>query len=560
MTIKTFVAVLVAILFSNTILAQKYNGYTLVSVMNSSAATLYDTNQNVFKTWTGLPAQTGYSSYIMPGGYLVRSAKATGVSFMGGPICGKIQKHDYSGALVWDFIYSTTSYVTHHDICPLPNGNVLAIAYERRTATEVSAAGGNNAIEMWPDKIVEIEPTGPTTGNVVWEWKAWDHLMQNVNPAKSNYVTTLADHPGKLNINYKQTKDWIHMNGLDYNPILDQIAFSSHNLNEIYIIDHSTTTAEAATNAGGNSGKGGDILYRWGNPVAYGASGTAVLNVTHDAHWIREGMPNAGRLVAFNNKGVSSTQSAVDYVITPASGYTYTITPGAAFSPSTYTSRIACNGYTSNMGNSYELPNGNTLICIATSGKVYEINAAGTQLWSKTFSGSVPQSFMYDSCYLFNTPPSIPVITVNGNDLSSSAATTYQWYQNGSLISGATNQQYTPTSSGIFVVRITDANGCVFQYSKGQAFTYVAPNGLVDEPNAMDILIYPNPGTGIFNVHLPETFGSNVRISIIDHYGRMIKQLNYTQQMNLSDLPNGIYSLMIRSEKSTSFKKITLMR
>lgn len=62
------------------------------------------------------------------------------------------------------------------------------------------------------------------------------------------------------------------MNGIDYNPVLDQIALSTHNLNEWYIIDHSTTTAEAATSSGGNSGKGGDLLYRWGNPAAYQAT------------------------------------------------------------------------------------------------------------------------------------------------------------------------------------------------------------------------------------------------------------------------------------------------
>jgi hypothetical protein len=441
----------------------------------------------------------------------------------------------------------------------MPNGNVLVISYERRTATEVTAAGGTSAIEMWPDKIVEIEPTGATTGNVVWEWKAWDHIMQDKDSTKPNYVKTaeMVDHPQSLNINYKQTKDWMHMNGVDYNSILDQVAFSSHNLNEWYIIDHSTTTAEAASHAGGNSGKGGDILYRWGNPAAYGAPGTAILNVTHDAHWIREGIPNSGRLSGFNNKGVSASQSAIDQIATPNNGYLYTKTAGQAYGPATYDYRHPVNGYSSNMGNSYELPNGNLLVSVATAGKIYEINAAGTQLWSKSVSS--PQAFKYDSCYIFNTPPAIPVITATWNKLTSSVATTYQWYLNGVLITGATNQNYTPTANGIYVVRITDANGCVFEYSKGNNFT-LAANAIIEKDLSSEIVIYPNPGIGNFNIKNNANLGTQYTVSVYDNYGHLLLNFSNTSKLDLSSLSNGNYILRISSINGTATKKVTLLK
>jgi hypothetical protein len=535
--------------------AQKYNGYVLYSSMGGSAAYLMDSTQTNIKSWTSLPSSTGYSSYLEPGGILTRSAKATGVSFSGGPICGKVQKHDYAGNLIWDYTYSTTGYVTHHDICPMPNGNVLVIAYERKTAAEVTAAGGTNAIEMWPDKIVEIEPTGATTGNIVWEWKSWDHLMQNVDATKPNYVTSLVDHPEALNINYKQAKDWQHMNGVDYNPILDQIAWSSHNHNEWYIIDHSTTTAEAAGHTGGNSGKGGEILYRWGNPTAYGASGTAILNVTHDSHWIPEGSPNAGRLVGFNNKGVSSSQSSIDQVNLPINGYLYNRTAGMAYGPTTYDNRHAVNGYSSNMGSSEQLSNGNMLVCVATSGKIYEINAAGTQLWTKTTSGSQPQAHMYDSCYIYNPAPSIPTIIDLGSSLQSSTSGTYQWYMNGVLIAGANSQSYTPTVSGIYVVRTN--NGCMNRYSKGLKYEKAAV-GIKETDLSYAIDVYPNPASNTLHIKDNQYLGATFLVSIYDSYGRLMYNASSNKDIDVSNLASGLYTINIYSSNGKAVKKIAI--
>lgn len=537
--------------------AQKFNGYTLYSTQNSTSATLMDTNQAVYHTWS-LTGGTGYSTHMVPGGAIYRAVAKGGNSFTGGPICGRVQKVDYNGNLLWQYDYSTTDYCSHHDICPMPNGNVLLIAYERRTAAEASAMGANNSIEMWPDKIVEIEPTGATTGNVVWEWKSWDHVMQNVDPNKPNYVSTLADHPERLNINYKQAKDWLHMNGVDYNPILDQIAFSSHNLNEWYIIDHSTTTAEAAGSTGGNAGKGGDILYRWGNPVAYGAAGTAILNVTHDAHWIPEGVPHAGRLAGFNNKGVSNNQSAADEIDVPLNGYTYTITPGQAYGPSTYTKRHAVNGYSSNMGSTQQLPNGNQLICVATSGKIYEIDSNGTQLWTKTIMGSIAQSRAYDLCYISNAAPAIPVISEAGGVLSSTAATTYQWYKNGVAIPGATAQTYTPATDGIYVVRITDANGCVYQYAKG--YKFVKPNAIRETGESGNVQVFPNPSTGQLQIMKDGLPFRAKEVRITDISGRIIARFSDCTQLHLGHLPGGLYLIQMISEQGSFTQRIELQR
>lgn len=526
--------------------AQIWGDYTLYSVQNSTTTQLIDASNTVYHSWThASTAKTGYSSYLMPGGTLWRTVMNQSNSLNGGGVTGRVQKVAWDGTVQWDFTYSSSTYCLHHDICPLPNGNVLLISYDVKSASEATAAGASTSTSRWSEKIMEVKPTGATTGEVVWEWKLWDHLVQSTNANAANYQTSVLEHPELFNLNYNTGQDWFHMNGIDYNPILDQITFSSHNMNQWFIIDHSTTTAEAASHAGGNSGKGGDLLYRYGNPGSYGATGTTVLNVTHDAHWIPEGCPNAGYLVGFNNKGISNNQSSVDQIAVPLDGYNYTHTAGAAYQPTTYNLRHACSGGTQNMGSSEQFPNGNMLVCIAASGLMYEVNPAGTTVWSKTASGTVPQAHRYEACFVSNEAPAIPVITEASGVLSSTAATTYQWYKNGVQIAGATSQSYTPTESGIYIVRITDANGCVPRYAQSFSFTATPSTAGLNEQQLMSTNIYPNPSTGIVNLELPSLEGANYDVIVYDLLGKVVLQASNTTQIDLSGKMNGSYIVTV---------------
>jgi len=549
---------LIAFVFAvntNTI-AQQYPGYTLYGLKNATSAVLIDTNGTTYHTWTSTGKTSCYSTYMMPGGILWRTINHSGNSFSGGPVSGEVQKLDYNGNVLWDYVYSTSTYCTHHDICPMPNGNVLMIAYESKSAAEVAAAGCSTFSGiMWPDKIVEVQPTGATTGTVVWEWHAWDHLVQNTNASAANYQTSIVNHPELLNINYNATKDWLHVNGVDYNPILDQVTFSSHNLSEVYVIDHSTTTAEAATHSGGNSGKGGDLLYRWGNPGAYGATGTKIFNVVHNAHWVPEGNSNAGDLSGYNNQGISSNASCADFFTPPVSGYNYSITLGSAYTPATYNKRQASGGYNSNEGSVQQLPNGNILINMGISGYIKEFDPSGTLIWSKTLTGSSAKAFRYSECYTNNAAPAIPTITENAGVLSTDPAATYQWYFNGQLIPGETAQTITASQSGIYLVRITDSNGCVYQYSQG--FHYTTATGITEESKST-FQVYPNPSTGIVHINELENSGKQFELNVYDALGRNVLNNKTMYEINLREFGSGFYTIQIKqgSKTSDTFKVI----
>jgi len=463
-----YFSLFLTLFLSGNLRAQTYDGYTYYAPIGQNKAYLVDMSGNTYHTWT-FTGSTTYSTYLLSGGVVLRSVNHAGNSFTGGPISGEVQKVDYNGTILWDYVYSTTNYCSHHDICPMPNGNVLLIAYERKTAAEATAAGCSQSIEIWPDKIVEIQPSGTSGGTVVWEWHAWDHLVQNFDATKPNYGV-VASHPELLNINYNTTKDWMHMNGLDYNAALDQVTFSSHALNEIYVIDHSTTSAQAASHAGGNSGKGGDFLYRWGNPAAYGTTGPEDFNVVHDAHWVPADNPTyPNALCGYNNKGGTGGKTCVDIFTPPYSGNNYTLTPGTAYAPSTYSWRTTYSGTVQqDNGNSQQLPNGNTLLCMGITGFIYEINPSQTQVWSKTVGTSIAQAFRYPPCYVTGTygatatatPSTItPGETTQLNvTVTGGVAYTYSWT---SIPAGFTSTLQNPTVSPTVTTQyfVTITNG-----------------------------------------------------------------------------------------------------
>ncbi len=258
--------------------------------------------------------------------------------FFGGGTGGRIQEFTWDGKLVWDFTYVTDTQLPNHDICRLPNGNTLMVTWIKKTSKEAVAAGRRPETvadsHLLTGSILEIQPTGKTTGKIVWEWHAWDHVTQDFDEKKPNFGE-VGKHPELIDLNFgdgviaamvakpeeleklrgigyignagrkpqRPQADWLHINAVTYNAELDQIMLSVYEFSEIWIIDHSTKPAEAAGHQGGRYGKGGDLLYRWGNPRAYRA-GTVKdqkLFGQHNPQWIAKGLPGEGHVLIFNN-------------------------------------------------------------------------------------------------------------------------------------------------------------------------------------------------------------------------------------------------------------------
>lgn len=375
--------------------SQPYPGYTLYT-STSTRTNLIDLNNNVVKFWNHTRSG-GYSVYLLPNGDLMRPALSTNSTINGGGAAGIVQKYSWSGTLLWEYTYSSNSIRSHHDICPMPNGNVLLIAWEVKTAAQAVAAGLNHSAVIWPDHIVEIQPSGTNGGTIVWKWHFWDHLIQDYDATKANYGV-VADHPELLDINVGSagSGDWMHINGISYNARLDQIVISSHELDEVYVIDHSTTTAQAAGHTGGRYGKGGDILYRWGRPSNYRAPGSQVFNVVHSSVWVPDSVPGGGHIMAFNNREGTNASHVVEIVPPEDSAGFYSYTPGNAYGPSSPLWTYAASGfYSTHLGGCQRLPNGNTMLAESTDGKLWEVNSAGTVVWNYNPGGEVVRVLRY---------------------------------------------------------------------------------------------------------------------------------------------------------------------
>ncbi len=364
--------------------ADAYDGYTLLTPDQSGDAFLVDVHGREVHSWTGAPSNGRRGAYLGPDGSLYSSATINNPAQAAGGVTGALYIQDWDGNLVWDFNFSNATQTLHHDIEVLPNGNVLAFAWSQVSSADMIDLGRDPSSVpvggMWSERIVELEPTGLNTADVVWEWNLIDHLVQDFDPTKPNFGV-VADNPQKFDVNLGTGRDWIHINAIDYNVELDQILFNSPFMGEFYVIDHSTTTAEAATSSGGNSGQGGDFLYRWGNPSNYGAPGPSQLFNQHDAQWIDAGNPGAGNFLVFNNQATPS--STVVEIVPPAIDAmgNYAFVAGSAFEPSAPATTLDTGINAGFISGAHRLPNGNTMFVNGPDGIIGELNPANELVW-----------------------------------------------------------------------------------------------------------------------------------------------------------------------------------
>jgi hypothetical protein len=521
-------------------------GYILFAPKQNTMTYLINNDGRIIHKWSASTYPPGQSVYLLENGHLLRTCMTKGQLGTGGGEGGRIEEYDWDDNLVWQLDFSTDTYMQHHDARKLPNGNIIMLVVEKKTYADVIAAGFNsNNLQpdvaqkqmMLPDAVYEVVPTGSVGGNIIWEWHVWDHLIQNYDNTKNNYGVP-ANHPELIDAagdHRTLPLFWNHMNSIDYNSSFDQIALSVRGNSEVWIIDHNTTTDQAKAHTGGGRGKGGDLLYRWGNPLTYGAGTKDDQKYfeQHDVEWVLPGRPGAGNLTCFNNglgRSGQTNYSTVDE-FTPSVDINgnYSIVAGKAFEPNAYTWSYKGTStdslYSENISGAFRLPNGNTLICSGTVGKFIEVTSAGEIVWKYICpvdqNGPIIQGEL---------PPDDPA---RAGELMNSVFRVYKY----------------PLDYAAFTGKNLTPGDYIESY----------PNAINELPTSnlnLSISIYPNPAKDNLNIVLPVGL-NNSQIKLSNTVGQIMLQTN-SKTLDISTIPEGMYFLDIKNENTEIIKKLII--
>ena len=601
-------------------------GYNLIYPHNQSTAFLMDMCGNVVHTWEhGDSFRPANVLYLLDNSDVIttyRPADFSGDAIWAGGGGASIERRTWDNEPIWSFTRNDSAYRLHHDIQPLPNGNVLVTAWEQRDSLECIEAGRNpvnlTGAGMWSEVVWEIAPGTNNEGEVVWEWAVWDHLVQDFDSSKSNYGV-IADNIHKIDINFGlalgAAADWLHINAIDYDHFSQHIMLSVPTFNEIWIVDRGNTTP-------------GEIKWRWGNPMAYdrGDSSDMKLGFQHHTHWLDLALdnnnPDYGKIGVFNNRvqGDTSEYSTVhtlnpmyddyenEYIVDATSG---------TFLPLDFDWTFASpdpNTIYSNIVSSFQrLDNGNSLICSGKTGDTREYTQAGELVWYyKTpmlnqagsaypvEQGTILNPFQNLTFRAHRYPADFPAfdgidliagdpIELNPTPLpfclecdlelsldsisfdSSGALVTVsaegsyaidiiEWMSlaDSTTLSNSQELVFQTINSGDYMITVTDVMGCV-----DSLVVSVIIDG-VNTPTPLAFGMYPNPSNGVLNITLSNS-SINANIDIYDMQGRlMFNRENLSGSNNipldLQDFQNGTYVMVIRTNEGVGTSRIVIQK
>lgn len=283
---------------------------------------------------------------------------------------------------------------------------------------------------------------------------------------------------------------------------------------------------------------------------------TTLSNATPGGVWssANPAIASIDMLGAVNANAAGTT--TISYAVTDMMGCTDTVTTGdtvvafpasMAINPLTPTVTM-CDSMPANLllvgGSStftYQWSQGGIDIAGATNSS-YTATVAGT--YDVAISNGICQVTL--SKTVVNPPVASIGFNTTGGYLFTGSFHAYQWFRNGTAIAGATSSVYLSPVAGSYFVVVYDVNGCtdtsaIYTITS----TFVANNSVV-----ANVRIFPNPAATQVHIEAPV----KVTVTIVSPDGRTVKANQATNTINIADLPNGAYMLLIYDEQNVLLK------
>lgn len=188
----------------------------------------------------------------------------------------------------------------------------------------------------------------------------------------------------------------------------------------------------------------------------------------------------------------------------------------------------------------------------ATSGGVYTVTSTVNGCLSAASAGTTVST---------NAPPATPLITATDNLLSTaSGMNSYQWYLNSGAINNATDNTYTATSSGLYKVEVSNAQGCKAMSAELNFAITAVGNATV---NGVEIVCFPSPATTELNIRLSGIPFEKPAAQLMDNTGRVLLEFVLNQQVqtiDVSRLAGGFYILNVIGKKGKAAIKVEIVR
>ncbi|HVX30350.1 MAG TPA: aryl-sulfate sulfotransferase [Nitrolancea sp.] len=300
-------------------------GYTLFAPLTGGGAVyLIDLQGEIVHQWR-MPYSPGLYGRLTEHGTLIYNGKVPEESerFIAdkGWKGGAILEMSWDGVILWELKHPDH----HHDGIVLANGNVLFLCLGR-VPDEIARVvlSGGEPHDLYADYLVEMT----RAGEIVWEWRSWEHL------------DPVADKPLAVR---EDREEWTHGNTVAELPNGDLLV-SFRDLSTIAIIDRQS----------------GDLRWRYGAPNLAQQHAPAPL-------------PN-GNILVFDN-GTRRVDHFMPY------SRVLEIDPRTSEIVWSYQERQDVDFFAPHLSNAQRLPNGNTLICEGTFGRIIEVTAAGETVW-----------------------------------------------------------------------------------------------------------------------------------------------------------------------------------